>query len=149
MRILFLCSLFLLAAVGVLAMSGCSKGEKTYAVTGTVTYKNAPVAEADVSLSPLSEDPQAKPARGKTDSSGRFSLQTYFAPGDDRAGAVPGKYKVTVQKIPMTDGIVDPYKPGGMPKNELPAKYASASETPFEQEVSATAKNEWMLELQD
>lgn len=133
----------------VVAFGGCSTGEKTYAVAGIVTYKNAPVADADVTLSPISEDPKAKPARGKTDSSGHFTLKTYFAPGDDRAGAVAGKYKVAVQKIPATDGIVDPYKPGGMPKNELPEKYATPDKSPFEKEVSATAKNDWTLDLQE
>jgi hypothetical protein len=120
-----------------------------FPVTGTVTYQNAPVADADVTLSPASDDAKAKPARGKTDSNGKFKVMTYFAPGDDRAGALPGKYKVTVQKIPASDGIVDPYKPGAtVPKNQLPVKYEKATTTPFEHEVSAAAK-ELPLELKD
>ena len=74
---------------------------------------------------------------------------TYFGPGEDRPGALPGKYKISLQKIPATDGIVDPYKPGGMPKNELPAQYASALETPFEKEVSANGTNDFLLDLQN
>ena len=137
-----------LILVVMLSCIGCGDGIQTHAVKGVVTYKNAPVVGAEVALSPMGDDPSAKPARGMTDSSGNFTVSTYFAPGDDRSGALAGKYKITLQKIPQTDGIVDPYKPGGMPKNELPAIYASPLTTPFEREVT-TGKNDWPLELKD
>lgn len=143
---------FFLAASLVAASSllvGCSSGTKTYTVTGTVTYKSAPVEGADVMLTPAKEDPAMKPARGTTDAAGKFTVKTYFAPGDERNGATAGVYKVTLQKIPQSTGIVDPYKPGGMPKNELPGKYSSPLQTPFEKEVKASGGNDFPLELTD
>jgi hypothetical protein len=145
---MFLRALALLSIV-LSALTGCSSGEKTYPVSGTVTYKKAPVAGADVTLTPVSEDAKTRPARGTTDASGKFSVKTYFAPGDDRPGALAGKYKITLQKIPPASGIVDPYKPGGMPKNELPAKYATAPTTPLEKEVVTTGANDFALDLTD
>ena len=129
--------------------TGCGSGAKTYSVTGTVTYKGAPVEGADVMLTPVQEDPAIKPARGTTNSSGKFTVKTYFAPGDDRSGATAGLYKITLQKIPQSTGIVDPYKPGGQPKNELPDQYASPIRTPFEREVKASGGNDFSLDLVD
>lgn len=127
---------------------GCNSGPKMQPVTGTVTYKGAPVVGADVTLTAAKEADQLKPARGVTDPNGKFSVKTYFAPGDERTGAMAGLYKITLQKIPQSSGIVDPYKPGGMPKNELPGKYASPLQTPFEKEVTA-GSNDFPLELVD
>lgn len=129
--------------------AGCNSGEKTYAVTGTVTYKNAPVEGAQITLTEAKDGAQLKSGSATTDANGKFSVKSYFAPGDERKGAMPGLYKVTLQKIPQSTGIVDPYKPGGMPKNELPGKYSSAITTPFEKEVTATGGNDWQLELAD
>ncbi len=132
-----------------LACSGCGSSVKLYPVSGTITYKNVAVQGADVTLIPVDDAAGLKPARGTTDASGRFTVQTYFAPGDDRRGALAGLYKVTVQKFPAADGIVDPYKAGGPPKNELPAKYASALQTPLDKEVSAGGTNEIVQDLRD
>lgn len=138
-RLLILSSLALLL--------GCGSGVKIYPVSGTVTYKNAPVEGAQVTFT-AKEGDAIKPASATTDAQGRFTLKTFFAPGDERTGAMAGVYKVTLQKIPPSSGIVDPYKPGGMPKNELPGKYSSPLSTPFEKEVTA-GKNDFPLELMD
>lgn len=129
------------------ATLGCGSSVKIYSVTGTVTYKNAPVDGAQVTFT-AKEGDVLKPASATTDAQGRFNLKTFFAPGDERTGAMPGLYKVTLQKIPQVQGIVDPYKPGGQPKNELPGKYASALSTPFEKEVTA-GTNDFQLDLAD
>ena len=129
--------------------AGCNSGEKTYAVTGTVTYKNAPVEGAQIALTAAKDVDPLKPGNATTDANGKFSVKTYFAPGDERTGAMAGVYKVTLQKIPASTGIVDPYKPGGMPKNELPGKYSSPLSTPFEKEVKASGGNDWQLDLAD
>jgi hypothetical protein len=140
--------LILLFSLAALTSIGCGSGPKLAPVTGIVTYKGAPVAGADVTLTGAKEADGLKPARGTTDEAGKFSVKTYFAPGDDRTGAQPGLYKITVEKFPVTTGIADPYKPGGIVKNELPAKYAVASQTPFEKEVTASS-NHFPLELVD
>lgn len=128
---------------------GCNSGPKMFPVTGTVTYKNASVEGAQITLTASKDSDQLKAAAAITDANGKFSVKTYFAPGDERTGALPGTYKVTLQKIPQTTGIVDPYKPGGMPKNELPGKYSSPQTTPFEKEVKTTGGNDWQLDLAD
>lgn len=131
-----------------ITIPGCGSGPKMHAVTGIVTYKGAPVVGADVILTAAKEADQLKPARGVTDANGNFRVKTYFAPGDERSGALAGFYKVTLQKYPQSTGIADPYKPGGIVKNELPAKYASPQQTPFEKEVVA-GSNHFPLELVD
>jgi hypothetical protein len=137
-----LCALVVLTA-------GCGSGVKTIPVIGTVTYKNAPVAGAQITLTAAKDGDQLKSASATTDANGKFSVKSYFAPGDERTGAMAGVYKVTLQKIPASTGIVDPYKPGGMPKNELPGKYSSPLSTPFEKEVKASGGNDWQLDLVD
>jgi len=129
------------------AAVGCGSRANLHPVSGTVTYKSAPVEGAQVTFT-AKEGDKLKAAHATTDAQGRFSLKTYFAPGDERPGAMPGVYKVTLQKIPQSTGIVDPYKPGGMPKNELPGQYASALSTPIEKEVTA-GQNDFALELAD
>ena len=62
-------------------------------------------------------------------------------------GAVPGEYQVTVQKIPETSGIVDPFKPNAMPKNELPADYADAAKSKLTATVAPGGKNEFDFKL--
>lgn len=83
-----------LVLAGLTALPGCGggfKGPKTVAASGTVTYKNAPVAEANVAFL---GDGQTQPALAITDANGTFVLTTTKA-GD---GAVPGTHKVTVTK---------------------------------------------------
>jgi hypothetical protein len=71
--------------------SGCGgSGPRTIPVSGTVTYKGKPVANANVSFAP--EDPSGLIATGVTDSSGHFKLGTLAA----EDGAIVGKYRVTV-----------------------------------------------------
>jgi hypothetical protein len=76
-----------LAAI-VLAGCGSSGGAPTSKVTGVVTYKGTPVADAGVTFTPE----KGRPASGITDAAGKFTLST-FAKDD---GAVPGLHKVAV-----------------------------------------------------
>jgi hypothetical protein len=126
------CALLLL-----LALSGCGDGRpKLYPVTGTVLYKDQPVANAQV----MFNSDAGRPAQGTTDASGKFTL-TSFEAGD---GATPGKYKVTVVKLVPTDAA-DPYSPT---TNSLPVQYATAADTPLEEEVKS-APTEVTLKLVD
>lgn len=123
-----------LTAVGLLA--GCSKGPvrpPTYAVTGTVTFKDAPLEGAQVIFVPSGTGGQA--ATAITDASGKFSMGTYQA----KDGAQEGDYRVKVIK---TDAKLPPaagksitltheeeqaqYKegpPAAPPKSIIPKKY--------------------------
>src|SRR5688500_16957910 len=80
--------------------SGCGKQDNRpgrVPGTGIVLQKGHPVAEANVVFEPQGTTPAAT---GKTDASGRFQL-TSFDPSD---GAVPGDYKVAIQKVQVTPG---------------------------------------------
>jgi hypothetical protein len=79
-----------------LCACGCTPATNnptTFPVSGVVTLKGKPLADADVVFVPENQGGQA--AFGKTDATGTYKLTT-FAPGD---GAVEGKYKVKVSKL--------------------------------------------------
>jgi hypothetical protein len=116
--------------LALLLLAGCSSGHGTANVAGSVLYKNQPVDGATVIFHPKSEGPTAKPAQGKTDHSGHFTLTTYFGPTDQPAGAVPGEYTVTVTKIDEPQGAYDPHKDPPL-KNHLPLKYSTPQQSPL------------------
>jgi len=126
---------------------GCSGAHGTASVSGTVTYKGQPVDGATVILHPKAEDPTAKPSQGKTDSGGRFTVTTYFGPGEQPTGAMPGEYAVTVTKIDEPQGAFDPHK-DPPPKNHLPARYSTPQQSPLTVTIKAGA-NRPELKLED
>ena len=67
---------------------------KTEYVTGTITWKGAPLAEAVVSFSPV--NPDGIPASGITNEQGKYEL--FAVGGKPGAGAIAGDYVVTVTK---------------------------------------------------
>jgi hypothetical protein len=69
---------------------GCEKGPKLVKAGGTVTFKNAPVANATVTLVYPDKDISV----GSTDPEGKFTLTTH-----GRAGAPSGKAKVSISKV--------------------------------------------------
>src|SRR5438105_6514920 len=125
-----------LLLISLTSLLGCSNSHGTASVSGTVLYKNQPVADATVILHPKGEGPTAKPAQGKTNSSGHFTVTTYFGPGEQPAGALPGDYAVTVTKIDEPQGAFDPHK-DPPPKHHLPFKYESAITTPLTVTIKA------------
>jgi hypothetical protein len=88
----------ILAICVVLLIAGCGKGPSvaTYPVTGRVIYHDAPVAGATVSYLP--DDNSAPRAVGVTDAEGRFDLTTFVSSRERLAGAMSGKYRVTIVK---------------------------------------------------
>jgi hypothetical protein len=117
-------------------------------VTGIVTYKNQPVAGAAVSFLPKSEAKDAKPAQGRTDSGGRFTLTTYLTPDEQPAGAMPGEYAVTVTKIDEPQGAYDPLKDPPL-KNHVPDKYGTPQKSPLTASVKASGSNHFEFKLED
>lgn len=130
----------LLAALVVACCVGCgSKQPKTYPVTGLVTYKNQPVAGAQVMFT----SDTGRAADATTDAEGKFSLSS-FGSGD---GAQAGDYRVTISKM-ETAAATDPNNPYAPAKNLLPPRYANPSETPLKETVAEKA-NEFTFELTD
>jgi hypothetical protein len=142
-----------LIVFGMFCWTGCGGPSypTTYPVSGVVTYRGQPVADAILNFSPSDESLPA--AAGKTDSSGRYSLTTFQA-GD---GALPGDYKVRVFKYDTPEGAApvysgpaeeENYTPPGeqpstpaQPKNLLPETYNSISRTPLSFKVSESQEN--------
>jgi hypothetical protein len=137
-----------LAVLALVILAGCSGGRGTASVSGTVLYKNQPVDGASVSLLPKSESAEAKPARGTTDTSGNFTVTTYFGPDDQPAGALPGEYRVTITKIDEPQGVFDPLK-DPPPKSHLPAKYGTPQASPLSATVTAAGPNHFEFKLED
>ena len=116
--------------IGLALLIGCSSSHGTATVSGTVTYKNQPVDGATVIFHPKGEGPTAKPAQGKTDGGGHFTVTTYFGPDEHPTGALPGDYAVTVTKIDEPQGAFDPHK-DPPPKNHLPVRYSTPQQSPL------------------
>lgn len=122
----------------VLTAAGCGgKSEdlpETVAVSGVVTYQGKPVPEATIMLYPVQG---RKPASGRTDEEGRFSLTTFSQ--DD--GALPGEHQVTVNAFQSTDE-------GVSMKSSIPTKYSTPGSSPLKVTVSEE-QPELKLELTD
>lgn len=144
-----------LLALGLLTVSltlGCSSAitkpehVKTAQVSGSLSYQGRPLASFQVILTPT--DGQ-RPARGKTDQAGKFTVGTN-QPGD---GAAIGLHKVSVVYEPPESvdsaeamPIDDPSK---MPKPpvELPKKYSNPETSELTVEVPKEGLSDYKLEL--
>lgn len=111
-RVLILMGLVMAFLVGCGGASGGRLG-----VTGTVTYKGAPVDNGSIEFIP---HPGVKTTSGSSITNGRFSI-----PAD--RGLEPGNYTI---KISAMDAVVAG-EPGGLPGKDpvekIPAKYNSKS----------------------
>jgi hypothetical protein len=124
---------------GMACVSGCGEAgvEGVVPVSGKVTYKDQPVADATVTF--VGEGAGAAAAVGNTSSDGSYSLRTL-----NTEGAKPGKYTVLVTKTESTGGgasaSMEEAKSNvsvSEAKQLLPAKYADASQSPLNVEVKA------------
>jgi len=105
---------------------GCgSGGPELVPLTGTVTLDGEPVEGASVTFMPQFT---GQPATGTTDVTGKFSLRTH----PHGEGVMPGKHKVTVQKmeisglLPDDQGLSGGIAPGGIQETwHTPKRYAS------------------------
>ncbi|WP_131282425.1 hypothetical protein [Blastopirellula marina] len=160
--------MLLLALACITTSLGCnfgSGGPETVPVSGKVTYRGKPVEGAIVQFKPVGGEP-AQPAVGKSGVDGVFQLTTR-----EFAGAVAGKYQITVMKYeskqpaaaekssatgPSGENVEEKYtppddnaRPAPGPKNMLPAKYADASKSGLTADVTPRGPNEFDLELVD
>ena len=145
------------AAVFLTQFSGCGKGEKlpsTYAVSGTVLYKDKPVEGATVVFR-NTEGERTHIATGVTDANGHFDLISF----GDKPGAVAGTHNVTVSKVTsdqqaasslsMEEAAAQQSTPEPKAKHELPLKYADPNTSDLKADVKAEDGNEVKLDLMD
>lgn len=140
---------------------GASGRPDLYKVTGTVTFKGAPVEGANVTFSPTSAE-ASRSAAGATDASGKFSLTTF----DTNDGAIAGEHLVTIVKVASggDSGVITEANAKEMmarnmgtmssgktsevkPELVLPAKYADAKTSGEKRTVSASDANDFKFEL--
>lgn len=135
----------------ILLFSGCNGSSviKTDEVEGTVTYKGTPVSDANIAFSPISN---GSPAYGRTDSQGKYKLQTLLGAVDQ--GTTPGEYVVIINKsenIPTGKKEID--SDGKevdvmTSRSLLPTVYSSATTTPLKVTV-VSGKNVFNFDLID
>jgi hypothetical protein len=154
-----------LTSAGFLAVLGCSDDGlgKRFPVTGTVTYKGAPLPKGSITFLPV--DPTGRGATGEV-KDGSYSMMTQ-TPGD---GMFPGTYDVTITDLTVdfsnaqaeTDKMAKKNKVevGAMPdqaavakayksaSNSLPAKYSQISTSGLKFEVKPES-NKFNIELKD
>ena len=128
-------------------LAGCSDtkddGPVRVKATGSVTYKGQPVSGASIVLAP--EPPGKHAATAVTDASRQFALGTNEA-GD---GAVPGPYKVAIEKTETSSGTApamgeNDYNPEGVKttsKALLQAKYANPNKSGLTVEIKDGQEN--------
>jgi hypothetical protein len=109
-------------------------------VTGNVTVAGQPTADILVTFTPAT----GRPATGKTDASGNFTLSTFSA----NDGAVPGSHKVK-----FTDARPTPEQPSDQPPAPIPpppfnAKYVSEATSGITAEVEQGKTNEFKWDLE-
>jgi hypothetical protein len=121
---------------GLLLVAGCSgpAGPQIAPAQGTVTWRGAPVAGAQVTFMPQG----GRLATGTTDDQGKFKLSTL----GQADGALVGNHAVTVTKrVPLSN---EPYAPE---RSEIPPQYAVATTSPLKAEVTAAGPNDFSFEL--
>lgn len=119
----------ILVMTALLTAAGCSRPvdrPATFPVSGTVTLDGRPLAAALVTFQ---ADGARYWAEGKTDAAGGYALMT-FAPAD---GAVPGSYQVAITKYEDAASVPEQVRerPDYIPRNLLPARYATAKSSGF------------------
>jgi hypothetical protein len=123
----------------------------TKKVTVTVTYKGAPVENANVTF--VNQEGPAAPANGRTGPDGKAKLKTYT----EEDGAVLGQHKVLIEKSESVGGSnVDQdspeYNPNAPPatiKYLLPKKFSDYANSGLTAEVKDSDPNEFTFDLKD
>ena len=139
---------------------GSSGRPDLFKVTGTVTFKGAPVEGATVSFA----SDKARSATGVTDANGKFSLMTF----DTNDGAIAGEHSVTIIKAASEGSAAVITQENAMemmaknmgtvnagqkqaaeakPNYALPAKYADAKTSGEKRTVSSVDSNDFKLDL--
>jgi hypothetical protein len=144
-----------LAVLMGLSLVGCGGGDSEVKhpdrtkVSGTVTMNGAPVEGATVTLHPVQK---GNAAFGITNASGKYQLGTF----EKTDGAIPGEYKVSIQKMSAGDTGPQPapgdpgYNPNAKPeasKNLLPEQFADYTKSGLSASVTTTANDALNFDL--
>ncbi len=131
-----------IAVFAALLLTGCGESPPaTVEVTGQVLLDGEPCEAAMVMFQPAS----GRPATGRTDGDGRFTLTT-FSDGD---GAVPGEHVVVVtpfvnESLEMEEVLADN---AGADDSYIPEHYQAAATSPLRATVGREGDNGFVFEL--
>lgn len=152
-------ALLVVVVFGIVA-AGCGSqvqtgSEPVYPVSGVVSYRGQPVAEADVTFFNAEKN---RSAFGRTNAKGEYKLTTFSA----NDGALEGSHVVTIVKLetlpetaPVADLESEDYVPPGFeettppktPKSELPERYADQSTSGLTATIETAGPNQVDFEL--
>lgn len=142
-----------------LVCAGCfSNGPampKTVPVSGRILYNNQPLAGAEIGFVSKLDNKDIFAARGLTDDSGEFTLSTYLDPQHEVAGATPGDFAVTINKMEKFDKekMMEEFRNNpsmeGKLKKLVPTKYTVANQSPLKATVAHGEKNRFEFTLED
>jgi len=129
-----------------LGITGCGgSGYSVAPVSGTVSVDGKPTAGIALTYQPLTSDKNKNPGPGSagvTDANGRYTLKVVVA-GQNKAGAVVGKHRVTLVTAPAPrDEADDTAHPP--PKELIPAKELGKARE-FEVPAGGTDKADFNL----
>jgi hypothetical protein len=151
----------LLCGLALAAAAGCGGSDvpefpDTAPVKGTVKLKGAAVDGAAVKFLPVNPTEKGVYAAvGTTGSDGSFTVSTFFSGALTKEGAVPGRYRVVVTKMPPADPNAGAHSETGevkettskSPSNVLPKIYSSPDSTTLDVNVQAGQENSYDFDL--
>jgi hypothetical protein len=124
------------------AAAGCG-GANTAPVSGRVTLDGHPLANATIVFQPLSEERNPGPgSAGKTDTTGRFTLQLMTG---NTPGAILGKHKVSITAYEGGNAIPSSGSNAVFRKALVPHKYNVQTELTFEVSPGGTTTADFDL----
>lgn len=137
------CQRFCLLTGLVCTLIGCGASTEAVPVTGTVTFKDKPMAKINVMFVPVNK--QGIIAQGTSDEKGKFSLQTI----DPNDGAIPGDYKVSFKYVSDIVPDMPGFSGGVQPeKSPLPLKYEDENKSGITARVDEnSSKNDFKFDL--
>jgi hypothetical protein len=137
-RLLCASRIGLLLLAGAALAAGCAPAIKVEPVSGKVTVSGQPVTSGQVTLIPVEkgEKNEGLLSSGPIDETGAYQIHT-----GGKAGAPPGKYKVTVNPSMVPTGGTT------MPTAPYNAVYKDPTNTPLKIEVPSSAPGAYDLKL--
>jgi hypothetical protein len=125
-----------------LVAAGCG-GANTAPVSGRVTLDGDPLANATVVFQPLSEERNPGPgSAGKTDATGRFTLQLMTG---NTPGAILGKHKVSITAYEGGNAIPSSGSNAAFRKALVPHEYNVQTKLTFDVHPGGTASADFDL----
>lgn len=121
----------LILAIAFAALQGCKDGRPVRVpVCGTVTIDGAPLAMGTIQLI----GGKGRPARGKIQSDGSFSLMTY----ENGDGCAPGTYSVSITAVEQVDDTTMRFL--------IPVKYGDPKTSTITKQIENSI-SDWNIDL--